>query len=90
MDSVRKKLQVLNKKKSNKVNSLINKYDRTYYCVRTYWSLIEHALLEAMMKNETEISRAALVRRCIHERAMRTLGSEKYYKIINEPEKYIH
>ena len=61
---------------------------RTYYRTSTFWNVIEEVLLKQMMKQEHEYSRAALVRRCIHERAMRTLG-EEYYEIIEEPAKFI-
>lgn len=85
---MRSLIQKLNKYKVLNSNSKIGKHDRSYYCVRSYWSIIEQALLEHMMKKEHEISRAALVRRCIHERGMRTL-SEEYYEIIKDPLKYI-
>ena len=86
-DSVTKKLKIANKKYSSKVDGHNNwngkNYQRIQYHVRTTWSAVEQDLLTQMMNKENEYSRAALVRRCIHERAMRTLG-ENYYKIIEK------
>ncbi len=64
-------------------------YDVAIYQVRTHWSAIEQALLTEIMKQDKEWSRSAMVRKAIHERAMRTLGEERYYEILENPAKFI-
>lgn len=83
VDLIKRLNQTVRKGKSDQTTRC--GYIRTFYKVAVHWSAIEEVLLSEMMENESERSRSALVRRAIHERAMRTLGSEKYYKIIERP-----